>query len=467
MATRVRGGRKTLTSKFTVPDLRGRQVAYLPFLAVARIFSLVGGFALAISLPISAALRDQVGAGWFSHAQVHGHLQTVGFVGLFIVGVSYFLMPGFSRRPLAFPRLAPLTLWLVGAGVLLRTIGQPMADHTPMAALMAAGAWLELAGAACYAVIVAGTTARRAREGEVFAVMFIAGAGWFFVQAAVGALWLTELARDGVTILPAARSSTLVAMQVFGFHLAFIVGLILHVFPTFFAAKRMSAPVVLGAAALVQAGIVVTIVARLIADRSGADTWLLEDAGLVALGSGLLWAGVLTGWWRGPAHMTRIAQRFAAILWPAMLWLAVAAALTIVFAVRALGRSELPSVVERDAVLHIVTIGVVLMLIIGMAQLLLPQFASERMRGPQSRWRSEAFGVALSAAVVLRAGGGYFAADLPGESARWAMATAGMLGLLAALAFALLLLRSARHHERLLARMQSGVPLTAKEAPPR
>ena len=75
--------------------------------------------------------------------------------------------------------------------------------------------------------------------------------------------------------------------------------------------------------------------------------------------------------------------------------------------------------------------------------------------------------MALSAAVVLRAGGGYFAADLPGESARWAMATAGMLGLLAALAFALLLLRSARHHERLLARMQSGVPLTAKEAPPR
>jgi hypothetical protein len=356
---------------------------------------------------------------------------------------------------------------LLVAGVLLRTMGQPMADRAPMAALLALGAWLEVAGAVCYAASVAGTTARSARRGEVFALMFMAGAGWFFVQAVVGAVWLTELARDGVTVLPAARSSTLVGMQVFGFHLAFIVGMVLHVFPTFFATKRMPSPVVLGAAALVQLGVVIIIVARLIADGPGADTWALEGAGHVAFGVGLLWAGALTGWWRGPAHMTRIAKRFAAILWPAMLWLAAAGALKIVFAIRALGRSELPSVIERDTVLHIVTIGVVLMLMIGMAQLLLPQFASERMGGAQSRWRSEAFGVALSAAVVLRAGGGYFGPDLPGESARWAMAAAGMLGLLAALAFALLLLRSVRHHRRLLARVQAGVPLSPSEAPRR
>ena len=456
-----------MSGKFTVPDLRGRQVSYMPFLGAALLFSLLGGFVLAISLPVDAALRQAVGASWYSHAQVHGHLQTVGFAGLFIVGVSYFLMPGFSGRPLAFPRLAPLTLWLLIAGVFLRAFGQPMADHGPMAVALTVGAWLEVAGAACYAASVAGTTGRSARRGQVFALMFIAGAGWFLVQAIVGAVWLTELAGDGRTVLPAARSSTLVAMQVFGFHLAFIIGLMLHVFPTFFATKRLPLPVVLGAVALVQAGAVAIIVARLIADGRGADMWLLEDAGQVAFGAGLLWAGALTGWWRGPAHMTRIAKRFAAILWPAMLWLAVAGALTVVFAVQAIGRSDLPSGIERDTVLHIVTIGVVLMLIIGMAQLLLPQFASERIAGPQSRWRSEAFGVALSAAVILRAGGGYFASDLPGESAHWAMAVAGMLGLLVALAFALLLLRSARHHERLLARMQAGVPLAPVDAPRR
>ena len=171
-------------------------------------------------------------------------------------------------------------------------------------------------------------------------------------------------------------------------------------------------------------------------------------------------------WWVGfwdwvLAVTVRYGQRPLTALW----WLAAAAGLKDEVADRARGDSDLPSVAERDAVLHIVTIGVVLMLMIGMAQLMLPQFASERIGGPQGRWRSEAFGVALSVAVVLRAGGGYFGPDLPGESARWAMAVAGMLGLLAALAFALLLLRSARHHERLPARMQAGVPLTPHGAP--
>ncbi len=453
-----------MSSSFKVPDLRGQQVSYRPFLAAALLFSLLGGFALAVSLPIQAALQQPVSAGWFSHAQVHGHLQTIGFVGLFTVGVSYFLMPNFSRRPLALPGLAPLTLWLLIAGVLLRTLGQAMADREFMAVLMALGAWLEVAGAACFAVNVVGTVAPSARRGEAFAPMFIGGAGWFLVQAIVGALWLTELAGDGVAVLPTARSATLVELQVFGFHLAFIVGMLLYVFPTFFATKRMPQPVVLGAGVLLEFGVVAIVVARLIADGRVTDTWLLEGVGQLALAGGLLWAGAITGWWRGPWRLTRIAGRFAAILWPAMAWLTVAATLNLLFAARALGRSESLSVVEGDTVLHIVTIGVVLMLIIGMAQLLLPQFASERIGGPQSRWRSEAFGVALSVAVVLRAGGGYFGPDLPGDSARWAMAGAGMLGLLVALAFALLLLRSARHHERLLARMKEGVPISPSDS---
>lgn len=164
--------------------------------------------------------------------------------------------------------------------------------------------------------------------------------------------------------------------------------------------------------------------------------------------------------------MTRIAKRFAAILWPATMWLAVASALEVLFALRALGRGEAPSVVEADVVLHTVTIGVVLMLIVGMPQLMLPEFASERISGRQSRWRSDAFGAALSAAVILRVGSRYFAADLPGDSAQWAMAVAGTLGLLVALAFAALMIRGARRHRIMLARMQAGIPLSPPQTGP-
>ena len=101
-----------------------------------------------------------------------------------------------------------------------------------------------------------------------------------------------------------------------------------------------------------------------------------------------------------------------------------------------------------------------------MPQLVLPEFASERISGRQSRWRSEAFGAALSAAVILRVGSPYFAADLPDEWAHWAMAVAGTLGLLVALAFAALMIRGARHHRSMLAHMQAGIPLSRPQTSP-
>lgn len=134
----------------------------------------------------------------------------------------------------------------------------------------------------------------------------------------------------------------------------------MHVFPAFFGTKRPPLLSVLPAVALVEGGVAAIVVAR-----PGGGAWALQDAGHIAVGVGLLWAGAMTGWWRGPAHMTRIAKRFAAILWPATMWLAVAGALELLFAARALGRGEAPSAVEADGVLHIVTIGVVLMLIVA------------------------------------------------------------------------------------------------------
>ena len=445
----------------TIPDFSARQAAYLPFLVAALLFSLLGGLTLAVALPLEAALRQPVGAGWFSHAQVHGHLQSVGFAGLFIVGVSYFLLPRFARRPLAYPGLVVPTLVLLVAGVLLRTLGQPAADHAPFAVLLTAGAWLEVAGAACYAASVLGTAGAAARRGEAFALMFIAGSAWLLVQAVVGAVWLTELAADGGTTLLATRSATLVALQVFGFQLSFIGGVMLHVFPAFFAARPPSVRAVLPPIVLIQGGVALVAAARLAAGGGGA--WLAQDAGQVALGAGLLWVVVLTGWWRGPAHMNPAAGRFASILWPATAWLVVAAALNVLFAARALLSAEPPPAIARDAVLHIVTIGVVLMLIVGMAQLMLPEFAAIRIGGRAERWRTRGFGVALSAAVVLRAGGSYFRDDLPGTSAYWAMALAGLLGLLVALAFAVLMMRGARQHRRLLARIQAGLPVIPRD----
>ncbi len=48
---------------------------------------------------------------------------------------------------------------------------------------------------------------------------------------------------------------------------------------------------------------------------------------------------------------------------------------------------------------HVVAIGVVLMTIVGMAQLIVPELASERLVGRQGAWRGIVFGVAFKFAM--------------------------------------------------------------------
>ncbi|MEX2229842.1 MAG: hypothetical protein WEB13_09425 [Dehalococcoidia bacterium] len=442
-----------MTALPPTPGLFSRDRLHVPFIALALAIAVFGGFVLGIALPLRAALGTP-GAGWVAHAQVHGHLQTVGFVGLFIVGVSYRLLPAFSGgRPLAHPRLAPLSLWLIGGGVLLRAAGQPAADQPLFAALLAAGAWAELAGAACFAANVLAMTPRGIRAHEPFALFFSAGAVWFVAQAALGAWWLSDLALSGQTVLRADRSLLLVTLQFFGFHLMFILGVGIRSFPVFFAARRPSFRAVAAAFSVTQVGLVLIAVGGIAAAQRLGAAWPLENTGAALAGLGLASTTAFTGWWRSPARIRPASRPFALALQPAMAWLTLAALLLAGLAVRGLAERALPPAHQADAVRHIVALGVLLMTMVAMAQLVLPEFASERLAGRQGAWRGLVFGALLSLATVLRAGSRFFARELPADVVNWSMALAGVLALTVVIAFALLFLRSVRNHGAMLAKV--------------
>ncbi|RLT34795.1 MAG: hypothetical protein DWI59_05725 [Chloroflexi bacterium] len=79
---------------------------HVPFVLTALAFAILGGFSLAIVLPVEAALGIGT-ASRVSHAQIHGHMQVVGFVGVMVVGIAYHLIPAFKGRSLAAARLTP------------------------------------------------------------------------------------------------------------------------------------------------------------------------------------------------------------------------------------------------------------------------------------------------------------------------------------------------------------------------
>ncbi len=425
---------------------------HVPFIAIALAISILGGFLLGISLPLLAALGIPL-RGWIPHAQIHGHLQAVGFVGLFVVGVAYRLVPNFVGRPtVRFPRLVPISLWLIVVGVLLRAVGQPAAARDAFAALMAAGAWLECAGAACVAVNIIATL--RPLRADPAAPFFLAGVGWFFVQALLGAWWVTSAATERATVIPAARDGLLVLQQLFGFHLMFILGVGVRSFPVFFAMPRLSIRAVTPPFVLAQVG----LLAVTLASMSGASSMpsdALQNVGTLTLAVGIVWVAALTGWWRPPARIRAASRPFAVTLQLALLWLTLAGALLAVGALRALAAGTLPPWGEVDAVRHMVAVGVILSTMVGMAQLVLPEFASERFTGRQGAWRGIALGALLSVAAALRAGSRLFADALPPTLVQWTMAASGMVALLVILIFAVLFARGVRHHRELQERFEA------------
>src|SRR5262245_55439607 len=82
---------------------------YPPFLKGALVATLTGGATLGLVALTIAGLRGSLHTGlswWTPVIQAHGHVQIFGWVGLFIMGVAYHVLPRFKATDLHRPDLA-------------------------------------------------------------------------------------------------------------------------------------------------------------------------------------------------------------------------------------------------------------------------------------------------------------------------------------------------------------------------
>lgn len=438
---------------------RGGDDVHVPFIVASLLLGTFGGFTLAVSLPIEV-LAGSLDRSWVAHAQVHGHLQAVGFAGLFVLGMGLRLAPHFARNEFAFQGLVRPSFILVVAGLLARALGQPLAEYPPFAALLAAGAAAELIGALGFFTIFTATLGPGVRGLQPPALLLWFATFWFAVQAAFGAWWLITLAADGETILSAAENHALINMQVFGMVLSAILGVGMRTFPTFFGMPAPKPGAAVTGALLLATGVAAWTVGTVI------DQPPLENGGIALLGVTILGAVVIfgAGGWRH--RMAPASRNFVWALRPVLLWLGFVGLTLLLAGIRGLAGGDAPSVTGLDAIRHMFTVGVITLAIVAMAQLMLPEFASERIAHPPSQWRGPAFGAALSLAALLR--GVLPWADI-GDGTEYyrMMAVAGTIALLAVAAFAFLFLRARRRHVAYVANLSAlrsrGASLTMSE----
>ncbi|MDA0302011.1 MAG: hypothetical protein O2822_05735 [Chloroflexi bacterium] len=418
---------------------------HVPFIYAALGFGVLGGFSLAFSLSVEAFLIG-VSASWASHAQVHGHVQVLGFAGLFIAGVALKLIPRFGNGTLPRSNEVTAMLWCLAGGVLARAIGQPIVPYGPAGAvILVAGAVLELAGALLFARTVLEILGSEVRRGTPHAVQISAGAVWLVAQAALGLGWLAAMAVGGERILRSDQNATLLAMQLYGFVLAVFSGVGLRSFPALFGMPAPSRALGLSAAALMQGGLVVWVAGGLV------DVPMLGALGQTFVGGGVLVLISAFGFWKRETRFAAASQPLSWAVRGALLSLAITGMLLVLAGLNAAAQGRGVTAVTADATRHVFAIGVVTLGIVGMAQLILPEFASERLVRQPSRLRGPLFAAALLAAMALRG----LVPVLPGaEAARFAsMSLGATVAWIAVGAFAVLFIRARRAHVDYLSRM--------------
>ncbi|MFQ5961319.1 MAG: hypothetical protein ACE5MG_07965, partial [Candidatus Methylomirabilales bacterium] len=108
-----------MTALPIVSDPKTRQAEFqVGYIWVALATAICAGFAIGAHLAFVIGFDFPLGKGFFSFIQTHGHLQLVGWTGLFIIGISLHLIPRLTSVPLAHPQWIPPILWLMAAGLL-------------------------------------------------------------------------------------------------------------------------------------------------------------------------------------------------------------------------------------------------------------------------------------------------------------------------------------------------------------
>lgn len=410
------------------------------YVGAALGIAVLGGFVLALLLPLAAVLQWDWGVRWRALAQAHGHLQIGGWLGLFIAGMALRLAPRFAGRPLALARLTPLALALLIAGLLGRAVAQPLLDVPGMRALLLAGAVAELAGCGIVTLALLRTLAPAVRT-LTPAPLLMLGATGLVAQALLAALWLPAIHAD-YPALPSDRNGALLTVQFFGFVLPFVLGVSFRALPTFFKHTAPSPRRAALIAAALGLGAGLTAAGSLLTPGSGAAR--TGGAGMLLIAVAVVTAIAHTGVWKHAERLRPSARGAALLIRTGYVWLSVAALWLLWDGAGALVSGDPVPAAHADGIRHVLALGVFTMLVFGMGQLMLPWLAMRRQRPGGYRGETWTLWALLSSATVLRVTGSLLEARGAGTDRYWWVAAAGTLGLAAIAFFAFTLLHARR-----------------------
>ncbi len=361
---------------------------YRPFVKTAIVVALTAGCTLGALALAAMALAGAVGNTWPAVVQAHGHAQIFGWVGLFIMGVAYHVLPRLKATDLHARPLAAASFWLLTAGLTVRTFAQPLATAAPFAGLVVLSAALEVAAAAIFAHVIWRTLRANPAVAEFWDRYVLASAVWFVVTALATLALAALMAREGRDIIPPAFDAAYLHMALWGFPGVMILGISLRTIPLFMGLRRANQNAFLPVFWLLNGGIAVHGLLPLLASLVGLQVpaWLVAagaSAEFIAAAAFVYHLNLFRPRALDTADEPGVARDYEKFIHAAYAWLLAAATLGAGYAIAEAVTGEAVPHALVGAYRHALTVGFISMIIVGMAARIVPVFHGQPLFSPR------------------------------------------------------------------------------------
>ncbi len=356
---------------------------YRPFFLAGIAVVLTLGAVWGAYLLVRIAVAGKFTAVGVHEVNAHGHAQIFGWVGLFVMGFAYQAFPRFKHTSLRFPGLAWLSFGLMLAGVVARSLLEPLADgNGPLAWAAVAASAVEVVAIGLFVFGIAATwrasgKGLAAYDGYIAAALF-----WFLAQAVYETVYAAATFRAGpgeLVPLVATWQGALRDLQIHGFAMLMILGVGQRMLPNMFGFPAPSRR--LGLACLVGLNLAVVgeaagLVLMRLAGHAWAGLWYASVLLLTGCVVALVWN------WKvfGPAEGRDRSRKFVRA---AYAWLLVSLGMLVLLP--AYQFALLPAVSPDSAAAkmgfshayygatrHAITVGFVSLMIVGVAAKVVP-----------------------------------------------------------------------------------------------
>lgn len=401
---------------------------YRPFMYGALAVALTLGFTTGAGMLMIPIFGPADGVTWRTHTQAHGVAQALGWAGLFVMGIAYHVVPRFRNfgMPVVWPQYLSLVLILVG--VTLRFLGQSFHALAVSDWLMWTSAVLLVLGAVLFVGLTGWTLLQTNATYNRSELWISAALGWLLVAVFIHAWIVWEMTSRGSPVASTRIGEAFAQAALAGFVMLFVMGVSLRTLTNFLGLRKPLALWSWVAFASLNIGVLAYLVGKL---ANLPEAWLVLASLPAFLGVVVFILALRLfepSGKRGP-NVTRIYLRHAWFVKAAYGWLVLWSLLEVTRAAADLFDTGMLRATVASPSLHVLGVGFVTMMIIGMACRMLPMFEGAFL--PYHRLMDIVF-VLLNMSVSLRL---VFGVVHTGAS-NAALGTSGVIGLVSIVLFA-------------------------------